>query len=335
MPEMTLRDAIAEALREEMRADQRVFLLGEDIGAYGGSYVVTKGFLDEFGEDRVRDTPIAESGIVGAAIGAAIGGMKPVVEMMTINFSLLAIDQIVNHAAKLLYMSGGQVPVPCVVRMVTGGGSQLGAQHSQNLEAWYARVPGLMVAVPSTPYDAMGMMRQSLREPNPVMFIEHSLLYRRRGEVPDEPYTVPLGKANITRTGNDVTIVGYLRTAMLAEEAADLLEKDGIDAEVVDLRSLRPFDLDTILESVRRTHRLVVVEDAWRTGGFSSEICQLVSEHAWDALDAPPTRVNGADVPAPYARNLEALAYPIVDDIIAAVRATLPGSTRDYIQYEV
>lgn len=332
MPEMTYRDAIAEVLREEMRADERVFLLGEDIGAYGGSYVVTKGFLDEFGENRVRDTPIAESGIVGTAIGAAMGGMRPVVEMMTINFSLLAIDQIVNHAAKLLYMSGGQVPVPCVIRMVTGGGSQLGAQHSQNLEAWYARVPGLYVAVPSTPYDAMGLMRTAIREQNPVMFIEHSLLYRRKGEVPATPFTVPLGSASVSRPGKDVTIVGYLRTAMLAEEAAEQLAQEGIEAEVVDLRSLRPLDLDTLLESVRKTNRLVVVEDAWRTGGFSSEICQLVSEHAWDDLDAPPARVNGADVPAPYARNLEALAYPTTDDIIAAVRATLPGSTRDYRQ---
>ena len=292
--------------------------------------MVTKGFLDEFGEQRVRDTPIAESGIVGTAIGAAMGGMRPVVEMMTINFSLLAMDQIVNHAAKLLYMSGGQVPVPCVIRMVTGGGSQLAAQHSQNLEAWYARVPGLMVAVPATPYDAMGLMRTAVRERNPVMFIEHSLLYRARGEVPDEFFTVPIGEATVRRPGRDVTIVGYLRTAMLAVEAAERLAQEGIEAEVVDLRSLRPLDMDTVAASVERTNRVVVVEDAWRTGGFSSEICQLINEHAWDYLDAPPTRVNGADVPAPYARNLEALAFPTVDDIIAAVRATLPGATSDY-----
>ena len=330
MPEMTYRDAIAEVLREEMRADERIFLMGEDIGAYGGSYVVTKGFLDEFGERRVRDTPIAESGIVGAAIGAAMGGMKPVVEMMTINFSLLAIDQIVNHAAKLLYMSGGQVPIPCVIRMVTGGGSQLGAQHSQNLEAWYARVPGLLVAVPATPYDAMGLMRAALREPNPVMFIEHSLLYRSRGEVPADRFDVPLGEAVVRRPGRDVTIAGYLRTAGLAQEAAERLAQEGIEAEVIDLRSLRPLDLDLLVASVERTNRLVVVEDAWRTGGLSSEICQLVSEHAWDYLDAPPTRINGADVPAPYARNLEAMAYPTVEDILAAVRATLPGAARDY-----
>jgi pyruvate dehydrogenase E1 component beta subunit len=330
MPDMTYRDAIAEALREEMRADERVFLLGEDIGAYGGSYVVTKGFLDEFGEKRVRDTPIAESGMVGAAIGAAMAGMKPVVEMMTINFSLLAIDQIVNHAAKLLYMSGGQVQAPCVIRMVTGGGSQLAAQHSQNLEAWYARVPGLHVMVPSTPYDAMGLMRQAMRNPNPVIYIEHSLLYRTKGEVPSERYVVDVGRATVSRSGRDVTIVGYLRTTHLALEAADRLAQEGIEAEVVDLRSLRPLDLETIVDSVERTNRVVVVEDAWRTGGFSSEICQLVTEHAWDYLDAPPTRVNGLDVPAPYARNLETLAYPTVDDIVAAVRATLPGARSDY-----
>jgi pyruvate dehydrogenase E1 component beta subunit len=330
MPEMTYRDAIAEALREEMRADERVFLLGEDIGAYGGSYVVTKGFLDEFGEKRVRDTPIAESGMVGAAIGAAMAGMKPVVEMMTINFSLLAIDQIVNHAAKLLYMSGGQVQVPCVIRMVTGGGSQLAAQHSQNLEAWYARVPGLHVMVPSTPADALGLMRQAIRNPNPVIYIEHSLLYRTKGEVPSEHYVTDIGQASVLRQGKDVTIVGYLRTTHLALEAAERLAQEGVEAEVIDLRTLRPFDLQTILESVRKTNRVVVAEDAWRTGGYSSEICQLVTEHGWDDLDAPPTRVNGLDVPAPYARNLEALAYPTVDDILQAARATLPGAKQDY-----
>ena len=330
MAEMTYRDAIAQALREELRGDDRVFLVGEDIGKYGGSYVVTKGFLDEFGEERVIDSPIAESGIVGAAIGAAMGGMKPIVELMTINFSLLAIDQIVNHAAKILYMSGGQVPVPCVLRMVTGGGSQLGAQHSQNLEAWYARVPGLKVVCPSTPADALGLMRHAIQEPDPYIYVEHSLLYRTRGEVPEEYYTTTPGEAAVRREGTDVTIVGYLRTALLAQEAADHLEHEGVEAEVIDLRSLRPLDLEPILASVEKTNRLVVVEDAWRTGGFSSEICQLVAEHAWDYLDAPPTRVNGADVPAPYARNLEALAYPTVEDVLAAVRATLPTSTHDY-----
>jgi pyruvate dehydrogenase E1 component beta subunit len=330
MVEMTYRDAIAQALREELRGDDRVFLVGEDIGRYGGSYVVTKGFLDEFGEDRIIDSPIAEAGIVGAAIGAAMGGMKPIVELMTINFSLLAIDQIINHAAKILYMSGGQVPVPCVLRMVTGGGSQLAAQHSQNLEAWYARVPGLKVVCPSTPADALGLMRHAIQEPDPYIYVEHSLLYRTKGEVPEEYFTVTPGEAALRREGTDVTIAGYLRTAVMAIEAAERLSEEGIEAEVIDLRSLRPLDLEPIIASIEKTNRLVVVEDAWRTGGFSSEICQLVTEHAWDFLDAPPTRVNGADVPAPYAKNLEALAYPSVEDVIAAVHATLPGSTDDY-----
>lgn len=332
MAEITYRDAIAQALREELRSDDRVFLMGEDIGKYGGSYVVTKGFFDEFGEARVLDTPIAESGIVGVAIGAAMGGMKPIVEMMTINFSLLAMDQIVNHAAKILYMSGGQVPVPCVLRMVTGGGSQLGAQHSQNLEAWYARVPGLKVVCPSTPADALGLMRHAIQEPDPYIYIEHSLLYRMKGEVPDEYYTIRPGEAALRREGTDVTLVGYLRTAVLALEAAEKLAEEGIEAEVIDLRSLRPLDLDPVIQSVEKTNRLVMVEDAWSTGGFSSEICQLVTEHAWDYLDAPPTRVNGADVPAPYAKNLEALAFPTVEDVIRAVRATLPGARRDYLR---
>jgi pyruvate dehydrogenase E1 component beta subunit len=327
---MTYRDAIAQALREELRGDDRVFLVGEDIGKYGGSYVVTKGFLDEFGEKRILDSPIAESGIVGAAIGAAMGGMKPNVVLLSINLSQLAIDQIINHAAKILYMSGGQVPVPCVLRMVTGGGSQLGAQHSQNLEAWYARVPGLKVVVPSTPADALGLMRHAIQEPDPYIYVEHSLLYRTRGEVPDEYYTTTPGEAALRRAGDDVTIVGYSRTAVMALEAAEALAAEGIEAEVIDLRSLRPLDLGPVIESVEKTNRMVMVEDAWRTGGFSSEICQLVTEHAWDFLDAPPTRVNGADVPAPYARNLEALAFPTVEEIIAAVHATLPGSAGDY-----
>jgi pyruvate dehydrogenase E1 component beta subunit len=333
MAEMTYRDAIAQALREELRNDDRVFLMGEDIGKYGGSYVVTKGFLDEFGEERVWDTPIAEAGIVGTAIGAAMGGMKPIVELMTINFSLLAIDQIINHAAKILYMSGGQVPVPCVLRMITGGGSQLGAQHSQNLEAWFARVPGLKVVCPSTPADALGLMRHAIQDPDPFIYVEHSLLYRTKGEVPDEYYTVRPGESVVRREGEHVTIVGYLRTALMALEAAERLAEEGIEAEVIDLRSLRPLDFDPICSSIEKTNRLVVVEDAWRTGGFSSEICQLVIEHAWDYLDAPPTRVNGADVPAPYAKNLEALAYPSVDDIVAAAKATLPGSSGDYHAY--
>ena len=323
MPDLTYRDAIARALREQMQRDDRTYLLGEDIGAYGGSYAVTKGFLEEFGERRVRDTPISESAIVGVAIGSALAGLRPVVELMTINFSLLAMDQIVNHAAKILYMSGGQVPVPCIIRMVTGSGSQLGAQHSQNLEAWFARVPGLKVACPSTPHDALGLLRHAFQDPNPTIYIEHSLLYRVHGPVPDEWYTVPCGSSIVRRPGKDVTIVAYLRTAALAMDAAQRLVEQGIDAEVIDLRSLSPLDIEPVLESVEHTNRLVVVEDAWRTGGFSSEISSLVQERAFDFLDAPIQRVNGTDVPAPYARALEQLAYPTVDAIVMAVKQTL------------
>ena len=321
--EMTVRDAIALALREELIADEHVFLMGEDIGAYGGSYVVTKGFFEEFGAKRVRDTPIAESVIVGTAIGAAMGGLKPIVELMTINFSLLALDQIVNHAAKILYMSGGQVNVPMVLRMVTGGGSQLGAQHSQNLEAIYARVPGLTVVCPSTPYDALGMMRQAVQEANPYIFVEHSLLYRTKGPVSKAYYTVPSGKSAVRRRGKNVTLVGYLRSAVLSLEAAEVLAHEGIEAEVIDLRSLRPLDLEPVIASVKETNRVVIAEDAWMTGGISSEIACQIQEKAFDFLDAPVQRVNGADVPAPYSRELEELAYPNVDDIVRAVRDTL------------
>jgi len=323
MVTMTVRDAIALALREELQGDEHVFLMGEDIGAYGGSYVVTKGFYEEFGPKRVRDTPISESVIVGAAIGAAMGGLKPIVEMMTINFTLLAMDQIVNHAAKILYMSGGQVNVPIVLRMVTGGGSQLGAQHSQNLEAWYARVPGLKVVCPSTPYDALGMMRNAIQEANPYLFIEHSLLYRAKGQVPKSYYTVPSGQSVVRREGKHVTLVGYLRSAVLNLEAAEILAKDGIECAVIDLRSLRPLDMAPVIESVQKTNRVVVSEDAWLTGGLSGEISCQIQEQAFDFLDAPVQRVNGADVPAPYSRELEELAYPSVDDIVRAARAIL------------
>jgi len=321
--EMTIRDAIALALREELLADPHVFLLGEDIGAYGGSYVVTKGFYEEFGPERIRDMPIAESLIVGAAIGAAIGGMRPIAELMTINFSLLAFDQIVNHAAKILYMSGGQINVPVVLRMVTGGGSQLGAQHSQNLEAFYARVPGLRVVCPSTPYDALGMMRHAVHEANPYIFIEHSLLYKTKGRVPRAYYTVPPGQAAVRRQGKDVTLVGYARSAALNLEAAQKLAEEGIEAEVIDLRSLRPLDMGPVLASVQKTNRVVISEDAWLTGGFSSEIACQIQEQAFDFLDAPIRRVNGADVPAPYSRPLEELAYPRVEDIVTAAQELL------------
>ncbi|MCH7553600.1 MAG: hypothetical protein IIC82_06360, partial [Chloroflexi bacterium] len=270
MPEMTYREALRTTLREALRQDERVFLIGEDIGAYGGAYGVTKGLLEEFGEGRVKDSPIAESVLVGAGIGAAMAGLRPVVELMTINFSLLASDQIVNVAAKLLYMSAGQITVPLVIRTVSGGGSQLAATHSQSLEGWYAQVPGLKVAVPSNPYDARGMLTAALQEESPVIFVEHSLLYSTKGEVPDEPYTVPLGVADVKREGTDVTIIAYSRMVLVALTAAEELAKDGIQAEVVDLRSLRPLDMDTVLESVMKTNRAVVVEEGWKTGGFGA-----------------------------------------------------------------
>ncbi|HEY8490460.1 MAG TPA: alpha-ketoacid dehydrogenase subunit beta [Dehalococcoidia bacterium] len=324
MPEITYREAISQALQEELNADERVFLMGEDIGAYGGSYAVTKGFLEAYGEKRVRDTPISEEAIVGCAIGAAMGGLKPIAELMTINFSLLAMDQIVNNAAKILYMSGGQVPVPFVLRTVSGGGLQLGAQHSQSLESWYAQVPGLVVVAPATPYDAKGLLKSAIREPNPVLFVEHSLLYRVRGEVPEGDYTVPIGEADVKREGKDVTIVAYLRTLGLALEVADrLAREEGVEAEVVDLRTLRPLDLEPVFASVKKTNRAVIVEDAWQTGGLSGEIAGRIQDEVFDWLDAPVKRLNAPDVPMPYARNLEQLALPTADQLYDLVLETL------------
>ena len=321
MAEMILREAMARALREALDEDDRVFMLGEDIGAYGGAYAVTKGFLEQYGPERVRDAPISESAIVGSAIGAAMAGLRPVVEIMTINFSLLAMDQIVNHAAKLHYMSNGQIRVPMVIRTVTGGGAQLAATHSQSLEGWYASVPGLNVVVPSTPYDALGLFRTAIRDDNPTLFVEHSLLYGVRGEVPDVWYDVPFGKAAISRQGGDITIIGYSRTAHIALEAADALAEKGRNAEVIDLRSLRPLDMETVIESVKKTNRAVIVEEAWRTGGFAGEIASVIHEVAFDDLDGPVARVGAVDVPSPYARNLEAAALPSAERVLQAIEA--------------
>ena len=323
MPETTFREALRQTLREELLADERVILMGEDIGAYGGSYAVTKGFLDEFGPDRIRDTPISESVIVGCGIGAAMGGLRPIVELMTINFSLLAFDQIVNNAAKICYMSGGQIHVPLVIRMASGAGSQLGSQHSQSLEGWYAHIPGLKVAVPFTPHDARGLLKTACRDPNPVIFIEHTALYSRKGEVPEEDYDIPLGKAEVYREGNDVTIIGYSGRVYQANGAADLLAEQGCQAEVLNLRTLRPLDLETILASVRKTHRAVVVEDDWKFGGFAGEIAALIMEEAFDELDAPVARVCGADVPIPYAKELEQAALPSERQIVDAALAMM------------
>ncbi len=318
MAEMIIRDAVAKALREAL-ADERAFIMGEDIGAYGGAYAVTRGFLDEFGPKRVMDTPISESVIVGAGVGAALAGLKPIVELMTINFSLVAIDQIVNHAAKLRYMSDGQFSVPLIIRTVTGGGGQLAATHSQSFENWYASVPGLKVAVPATPYDALGLFRTAMKDNNPILFAEHSLLYGVRGDVPDEWYEIPFGKADVKREGDDVTIVAYSRMTHIAMQAAEILAAQGKHAEVIDLRTLSPWDRQTVAQSVRKTNRVVVVEETWRTGGFSAEIASAIQEDAFDDLDGPVARVGGVDVPAPYNGALEAAAIPSAEKVIQAI----------------
>ncbi len=314
----TFRDAIGAVLREQLQRDERVLLMGEDIGAYGGSYAVTKGFLQEFGERRVRDTPIAESVVVGCGIGAAMGGLRPMVELMTINFSFLAIDQIINNASKLHYMSGGQINVPLVIRMASGGGAQLGAQHSHALDGWYAHVPGLKVVVPATPYDAMGLLRTAFADPNPVIFVEHTALYGTKGEVPDREYSLPFGKAEVYREGRDVTIIGYSGSVQQAFQAAQQLAEEGIEAEVLNLRTLRPLDVDAICDSVSKTNRAIVVEDDWKFGGFAGEISSLIQEHCFDSLDAPVARVCGADVPMPYNKHLEQAALPHAEQIVEA-----------------
>jgi pyruvate dehydrogenase E1 component beta subunit len=320
MPDITYREAIRQALRWQLENDERVFLMGEDIGDYGGSYAVTKGFLAEFGAKRIKDTPIAESVIVGAGIGAAMAGLKPMVELMTINFSLLAIDQIVNNASKMYYMSNGQVNVPLVIRMAGGAGSQLGAQHSHSLEGWYAHVPGLKVVAPATPYDAKGLLMTAFDDENPVIFIEHTALYASKGEVPEEPYRLPFGKADVYREGGDVTLIGYGGSFHQARRAADQLAEEGVDAEVLNLRTLNPLDRDTILASVRKTNRCVVVEDDWEFGGFGGEIAAIIQEHAFDDLDAPVRRCSGADVPMPYNGALEQAALPQEADIVRLVK---------------
>lgn len=310
MAEMQLREAVAQGLREAMDSDERFMMLGEDIGEYGGAYAVTKGFLRSYGQDRVRDTPISEAVIVGASVGAAMGGIRPIVEVMTINFTLLAMDQVVNHAAKLRYMSNGQITVPMILRTVTGGGAQLAATHSQSFEGWYANVPGLLVTTPATPYDALGLMRSAARSENPVVFAEHQLLYGMKGEVPEEWYEVPFGKAAVRREGSDLTLVGYSRMANVALEAAGVLAERGVDAEVIDLRTLRPLDMETVVESVRKNGRALVVEENWRTGGFGAEIAAGIQEQAFDDLDGPVGRVGGLEVPFPYNGRLEAAAIP-------------------------
>ncbi|TMC85095.1 MAG: alpha-ketoacid dehydrogenase subunit beta [Chloroflexi bacterium] len=321
--EKLYRVALREALAEEMERDDSIFLIGEDIGTFGGAYRVTEGLLDKFGPQRVVDAPIAEEAIVGTAIGAAMLGLRPVVELMTINFSLIAYDQIVNNAAKIRYMFGGEVKVPMVIRMPGGAGHQLSAQHSHSFEVLYGLIPGLLVVAPTTPADAKGMLKSAIRADNPVMFLESMSLYNVKGEVPGGDYTTPLGKAALRRTGSDVTIVGVSRMAVLANEAAKQLEEEDIDAEVVDLRSIRPIDWEPIVESVRKTSRCVVVEEGWSTYGVTAELAAGVQERCFDYLDAPIRRLGGAEVPMPYNQQLEKTSIPTSEDIKRLVRFTL------------
>ncbi len=325
MSELRYREALNAALREELARDERVLLMGEDIGVFGGAFKVTAGLLEEFGEKRVRDTPISENTIVGIGVGAAMAGLRPVVELMTVNFALLAFDQIVNSAAHIRYMFGGQVTVPLVIRMPQGAGHQLGPTHSHCLEAMFLHVPGLLVAVPATPADAKGLLKTAIRDENPVIFIEHESLYGIRGEVPDgDDVAVDFGHARIARAGEDVTIVGVSRMALTAERAAETLAREhGVEAEVIDPRTLRPLDLDTILASVRKTNRCVVVEEGWPHGGVGANLAALVAEHAFDDLDAPVARVSGADVPMPYSKPLEEIAFPHEPQIVEAALASL------------
>jgi len=319
MAKMTYRQAVREAMREALLADPRVFLMGEDVGKYGGCFAVTHGMLEEFGPKRIRDTPLSESTFVGAGIGAALGGMRPIVEIMTINFSLLALDQIVNNAATLRYMSGGQLGVPLVVRMATGGGRQLAAQHSHSLEGWYAHIPGIKAAAPATVADAKGLLLAALKEPDPVVLFEHATLYPMEGESEDDT-PMEFGRAALRRRGKDVSLITYGGALGKTLQAAEQLAAQGIDAEVIDLRSLRPLDTETIFASLAHTHKAVIVEEAWKTCGFAAEVSARIMEGAFDALDAPVLRVCGAEVPMPYAQPLEVAALPQPETIAKAVQ---------------
>lgn len=323
MARITMREAISQALWEEMENDEKVFIMGEEVGVWGGTYAVTRGFYDHFGEKRVRDTPIAEAAIVGAAIGAALAGLRPVAELMTINFAFVAMDHIVNEAAKLRYMFGGQFTIPLVIRTPGGGGRQLGATHSQTPDAIFAHFPGLKVVAPGTPEDAKGMLKAAIRSDDPILFIEHATLYQVRGEVPEEDYTTPLDQAKIQRSGSDVTLITYSKMLEKSLVAAEELAKDGIEAEIVDLRCLRPLDMEPILESFMKTNRAVVVEEGWRSYGVGAEVSSRIYEQAFDYVDAPIQRVAQDEVPLPYNRNLEQMALPQVEDIIQAVKEVL------------
>ena len=321
--EITYRDAVREAIREALLADPSVFLMGEDVGRYGGCYAVTKGLLDEFGPERIRDTPLSESAFVGAGIGAALGGMRPIVEIMTVNFSLLALDQIVNNAATIRHMSGGQFEVPVVIRMATGAGRQLAAQHSHSLEGWYAHIPGLKVVTPATLEDARFMLAAALADPNPVLIFEHVMLYNRSGVLPADAVPVDIRSAIVRRPGKDLTLVTYGGTLFKTLDAAEILAKEGVGAEVIDLRVLRPLDAETLLASVRKTRRAVIVDEGWRSGSLSAEISARIMEGAFWELDAPVGRVCSAEVPIPYPHHLEEAALPQQAAIVAAAKAAL------------
>jgi len=320
MARITMREAISQALWEEMERDNDVFILGEEVGVWGGTYAVTKGFYDHFGPDRVRDTPIAEAAIIGGALGAAMTGLRPVAELMTINFAFSAMDHIVNEAAKIHYMFGGQITMPVVIRAVGGGGRQLGATHSQTPDAVFAHFPGLKVVAPGTPEDAKGLLKSAIRSDDPILFIEHATLYQFRGEVPEEDYTIPIGKSKIQRAGTDVTIVTYSKMLEKSLAAAEQLAKEGIEVEIIDLRSLRPLDMEPVIESFKKTNRAVIVAEGWRSYGVGSEISARLYEEAFDYVDAPIQRVAQKEVPLPYNRELEQMAIPQVEDIIKAVK---------------
>jgi pyruvate dehydrogenase E1 component beta subunit len=322
MAVITIREALKQAMREEMQQDERVFLMGEDIAAYGGAYAVTKGLVEEFGEERVRDTPISEGVIAGAAMGAAMGGQRPVAEIMTINFAILAMDQLINHAAKMHHMFGGQWSVPLVVRTAAGWG-QLSATHSQTLEVFFAHVPGLKVVFPGTPYDAKGMLKAAIRDLDPVIFIEHTSLYSVKGDVPEGDYVVPIGKSELKRPGQHCTIATYGRMLQVSLEAAKQLDSDGIDVEIVDLRTLRPLDMAPVFDSVKKTNHAVVVTEEWPSFGVGAEVAARITHDAFDYLDAPVERVGSKEVPLPYAKNLEQAALPWPKDVVAAVKMAL------------
>lgn len=323
MAKITMREAISQAIWEEMERDPMVFIMGEEVGVWGGTYAVTKGFYDHFGPKRVKDTPIAEAAIVGAAIGAALTGTRPIAELMTINFAFSAMDHIVNEAAKLHYMFAGQMVLPMVIRTVGGGGRQLGATHSQTPDAIFAHFPGLKVVAPGTPADAKGLLKAAIRSNDPVMFIEHATLYQTRGEVPDGDYTTPLGKSIVQRPGKDVTIVTYSKMLEVSTKAAGQLAKEGIEVEIVDLRSLRPLDMGPVVESFKKTNRAVIVEEGWRSFGVGSEVATRLYEEAFDYVDAPIKRVAQKEVPLPYNRTLEQMALPQIQDVINAVKEVL------------